>query len=171
MLRACPTTVVLHNPDGPVGSAQMATLRAMSGVTCDTGLVTGPEWAAAVAALAVDVDRVADRLRSLSEARLAAAVPGHASRAAAGWALAQALAEVAQGVEEGPGEVPPRWRSVPRLGDLAVGDQVAVTGHDAVAALAGAGPDAPGWARSGRTGVDVLLTGAAAVLRELRGTL
>jgi hypothetical protein len=166
MFRACLTTVVLHNPDGPVGFVQMATLRAMSGVTCDTER----GWRAAVADLGVDVDRVADRLRSLSQARLAAPLPPHESRAAAGRALAQLLAEVAQGVEEG-ASGPPSWRVVPALGDFAVGDQVSVTGHDAVAALSGSGSGAPGWDRSGRAGVDVLLARAARAVGELRRSL
>ena len=87
------------------------------------------------------VDAVAGRLRSLGEGRLArsplrvglgiaeplrADGPSVAERA---HAVAQALADAAalvSGVSR---------RLVPRLGDLAVGDQVAVTGHDLIASL------------------------------------
>jgi hypothetical protein len=139
----------------------------MSAVTWDT---TGG-WDVRVAGLAADVDRVADRLRSLSQARLLAPVPGHPSRVDAARAAAQALVEVAQGVEEGAADGAPVWRDLPRLGELAVGDQVAVTGHDAVAACAAAGPDGPGWDRGGRATADVLLARATEAVRALRGTL
>ncbi len=128
-------------------------------------------WEARVAGLAADVDRAADRLRSLSEGRLQAAVPGHTSRVEAARATAQTLAEVAQGVEERYADVAPVWRHLPRLDDFAVGDQVAVTGHDVVAAFARSGSDEPGWTRAGRAGADVLLRCAADTVGELRAVL
>ncbi len=85
--------------------------------------------------LAGHVERLARRLRSLSEVRLARPLPGHASRADAARALAQQLADAASRLEGLP------VRTVPRLHDFAVGDQVAVTGHDLAAAGSAGGPD------------------------------
>ena len=91
--------------------------------------------------LAGSVRRVADRLRSLSDIRLARPITQSAqsaqpaqpaqepSRADAAHALAQLMADRAAKLEGGPGH------PVPRLHDLAVGDQVAVTGRDLVAAV------------------------------------
>ena len=77
--------------------------------------------------------RLADRLRSLSDVRLARPLPPAGSRADAAHALAQRLADHAAALEGGTSRV------VPRLHDLAVGDQVAVTGADLVRALRAAG--------------------------------
>src|SRR6476620_3361513 len=60
-------------------------------------------WDALLLELGRDIERVADRLRGLSEARLAAAAPPHASRAAAARATAQVLADAAAGLEAGAG--------------------------------------------------------------------
>ena len=84
-----------------------------------------------MAELADQVARLADRLRSLSDVRLAAALPGGGAGPTRPTPLAQQLADAAA---ELAGE--PR-RAVPRLDDLVVGDQVAVTGTDLVDALAG----------------------------------
>ncbi len=81
-------------------------------------------------ALAEAVDRLADRFRAMPQTRLLAAVPGHPSRAAAALALARRLAAVALAVE---GAAP---RDFPDAGAFAAGDQLAVAGHDLVAALA-----------------------------------
>ncbi|MED7948343.1 MULTISPECIES: hypothetical protein [unclassified Streptomyces] len=81
--------------------------------------------------LAEAVDALADRFRSMPQSRLHGVVPGHASRAAAALALARWLAAAARAVEGGP------VRELPEAGAFAVGDQLAVTGHDLVAALAG----------------------------------
>ena len=98
--------------------------------------------------LAVEVERVAGRLRSLSQARLTAPVPGHASRAEAARSTAQALADAAAVLEAKPepaadvdatagaSQTAPRPRVLPTLTEFAAGDQVAVTGHDLIAALA-----------------------------------
>ena len=67
----------------------------------------------------------------MSDTRLARALPPHASRADAARALAQDLADRAAVLVGGPP------RPLPRLPDLAVGDQVAVTGTDLVLAAAG----------------------------------
>ena len=82
--------------------------------------------AAPVAALAEQVGRLADRLRSLSDARLRAA-----------HRVAQQLADAAARLAGEP------VRPVPRLDDLVVGDQVAVTGADLLAALDRAARDDP----------------------------
>ncbi|MFI6443322.1 hypothetical protein [Kitasatospora sp. NPDC050543] len=76
------------------------------------------------------VDRLADRFRAMPQSRLLAAVPGHASRAAAALALARQLAASALAVE---GLTP---RQFPDAGAFAAGDQLAVAGHDLAAALA-----------------------------------
>jgi hypothetical protein len=83
--------------------------------------------------LAADVRRLADRLRSLSDVRLARPLPPSGSRADAARAVAQLLAD---GAARLTGD---RSRPVPRLHDFAVGDQVAVTGADLVAAARAAG--------------------------------
>jgi hypothetical protein len=79
--------------------------------------------------LAGDLGRLVDRLRSLSEVRLARPLPGRGSRADTAHALAQLLADHAAALSAEPS------RPVPRLHDFAVGDQVAVTGNDLLAAL------------------------------------
>lgn len=95
------------------------------------------------AGLEREVRRVADRLRVLSPARLAEPVAGHASRAAAGRTLAQALADAAARLEADP-QVPAARRVLPVLADGAVGEQVAVTGTDLLLAAAQTSPaDAP----------------------------
>ncbi|MGW4898729.1 hypothetical protein ACWEQL_41865 [Kitasatospora sp. NPDC004240] len=76
------------------------------------------------------VDSLADRFRSMPQSRLLAPVPGHDSRAAAALAAARRLAAVAQAAE---GEA---VREFPEAGAFAVGDQLAVAGHDLAAALA-----------------------------------
>lgn len=74
--------------------------------------------------LAEQLDRTVDRLRTLSFDRLAAPFEPEPTRADAGRALAQRLADAAAALA---GE--PR-RELPRLADAAVGDLVAVCGHD-----------------------------------------
>jgi hypothetical protein len=94
--------------------------------------------------LAEQVARLADRLRSLSDVRLSQALPDGGSRADAAHRLAQQLADAAAGLAGDP------VRPVPRLDDLAVGDQVAVTGADLVAELRRAAGGAAGGAADGR---------------------
>ncbi|MFH8370861.1 hypothetical protein [Streptomyces sp. NPDC018031] len=78
-----------------------------------------------VTPLLTAVDRFADRLRALPQSALTRGA------AAEGLALARELAARAQRLEE-PGGRP---RTVPDAGVFAVGDQVAVTGHDLAEAL------------------------------------
>ena len=109
-------------------------------------------WAPLAEELAADVRRVADRLRTLSAARLAGqpappedGMPPYRSRAQAARGAAQAMADAAAALESGSAggwvERPP----LPELADFAVGEQVAVTGHDLLAALALVAPDEEVW--------------------------
>ena len=91
-----------------------------------------------------------DRLRGLSQARLAAPAGPHPSRAHAVRGAAQQLAEAAQGIAAREDSDEPGWRELPVLSDLTVGDQIAVVGKDLLAELAGCDPDAAVWARGAR---------------------
>jgi hypothetical protein len=88
--------------------------------------------------LEADLRRTVDRLRTLGLARLGASFAPEPTRADAARDVAQRLADLAADLEGAP------RRTVPRLADAAVGDQVAVCGHDLVAAVAAlpAGRDA-----------------------------
>jgi hypothetical protein len=121
--------------------------------------------------LARDVERVSDRLRGLSAARLAAAAPPYSSRTEAARATAQALADVAAGLEASREPVEPTWRTLPVLDDLSVGDQIAVTGHDLLAAARDAARGDVAWGRDGRCSAHDLVTDAAEALATLRRLL
>ena len=75
-----------------------------------------------------DLRRTVDRLRTLGLDRLKASFAPEPSRADAAHALATRLADAAADLAGTP------RRAVPRLADRAVGDQVAVCGHDLLAA-------------------------------------
>ena len=111
--------------------------------------------------LAREVTRLADRLRSLTDVRLGRPLPPYGSRADAAHAVAQLMADAAATLA---GE--PR-RTVPRLNDFAVADQVAVTGTDLVTAAtaATAAQSAPG------VDLDVLVEAVLARCRELSAAL
>jgi hypothetical protein len=128
-------------------------------------------WDALVLELGRDVERVSDRLRGLSEARLAAAAPPHSSRAEVARATAQTLADAAAGLEAGGDPVAPTWRTLPELIDLAAGDQLAVTGHDLLAAARRVAPDDHAWTRHGRRTAHLVLAEAADALAALRRLL
>lgn len=125
--------------------------------------------------LAGSVRRVADRLRSLSDIRLARPVTLAAqsaqpaqepSRAGAAHALAQLMADRAAELEGVPA------RTVPRLHDLAVGDQVAVTGGDLVsAALAALAALTPLTAGTAAARTQEVLREATAACQDLLATL
>ncbi len=83
--------------------------------------------------LRAQLDRLVDRLRGMSLARLEARYQPEPSRTAAAIALAQRLADTAAALEE---DTPVR-RQVPTVSATAAGDLVAVTGGDVLAALAG----------------------------------
>jgi hypothetical protein len=100
----------------------------------------GDGWGDLRAALEADLRRVSDRLGGLSAAQLAGTVPPsddggppYWSRAQAARAVAQEMASAAETLERGRD-----WgmgRGIPELADYAAADQVAVTGHDLIAAL------------------------------------
>ncbi len=110
-------------------------------------------WVPLRGELAAEVRRVPDRLRSMSQARLAGlpappenGFPPYHGRAQAGRAVATDLAHVARCLEAAAaGRPPPGWLPVPALSDLAAGDQVAVAGHDLLGALDLTGPDDEVW--------------------------
>ena len=129
-------------------------------------------WPGAVRAeIGADVRRVAERLRTLSEAQLAAAAPPWPSRAAGGRAVAQLLAEAAQAIEDRASGGQPRRREFPVGSDFAVGDQVAVTGHDLLAALGTIAPEETVWAGAARRTAREVVEDAAAQLAALRRLL
>ncbi|SFC13623.1 hypothetical protein [Streptomyces aidingensis] len=76
------------------------------------------------------VERAAGRLRRLPESAL------RRGAAAGGRALAAELARRAQRLEGRPAGLPP----LPDAGIFAVGDQLAVTGHDLIEAVRALGP-------------------------------
>ena len=90
----------------------------------------------AVERLEADLRRTVDRLRTLGLARLGASFEPEPTRADAARDVAQRLADLAADLEGRP------RRTVPRLADSAVGDQVAVCGHDLLAAVAASPPSA-----------------------------
>jgi hypothetical protein len=100
-----------------------------------------------------DLRRTVDRVGTLGLPRLAAAFDPEPTRADAVRALVQRLADTAADLG---GE--PR-RTVPRLGDQAVGDQLAVCGQDLLAAASADGAE------------DAVLVAAADLLLELRRRL
>lgn len=128
-------------------------------------------WGSLPEAIAADLRRATERLRGLSQAQLSAPAPPHASRAEAGRATAQQLAETAQGIAARDDDAEPHWRALPVLGDFTVGDQLAVVGHDLVAELAGCGPDVDVWARGSRRTAREAVTAAAATLAATRRLL
>ena len=140
----------------------------------------GEFWPGAQRAeIEADVRRVAERLRTLSEAQLAAAAPPYPSRAAGGRTVAQTLADAAQALDERDSGAEPQWRDVPVLSDLAVGDQVALTGNDLLAqlpsggdhAVPAIGPEEIVWARGTRRTAGEVVADAAAQLAALRRLL
>jgi hypothetical protein len=116
-----------------------------------------------------DLERVVGKLRHATSARLRAPLVGpYASRAQAARTLAQVLATATQGIEDADQSAMPVWRTIPRLDDLAVGDQVRVLAHDLLAALATSPalvwvPDGPAAAALRVTAAELVRTVAAAV--------
>jgi hypothetical protein len=100
-----------------------------------------------------DLRRTVDRLRTLGLDRLKASFGPEPTRADAAHALAARLAAAAADLEGTP------RRALPRLADQAVGDQVAVCGHDLLAAASAAADRAVG---------DAMLSLAADDLLDLR---
>ena len=121
--------------------------------------------------LAREVQRLADRLRTLSDVRLRQAWSSSQTRAAAVLEVAQALAEVSQGIEERSAVREPCWRVLPDIGVLALGDQVAVAGTDVVVAASGVPADELVWCRSGPQPLGAVVAELGQTVRALRLTL
>lgn len=115
-----------------------------------------PSDSTPAARYAEQLARTVDRFRSLSLDRLAAPFEPEPTRADAGRALAQRLADAAAALEGQPA------RTLPRLADAAVGDQLAVCGRDVAVAA-----EAAGGGRGG-SDPDALLAGFADALLDLR---
>ncbi len=89
---------------------------------------SAPSVSEAAERYAADLMRTVDRLRSMGAARLAAAFEPEPTRADAAYGLIHNVAQRAAAME---GVVTP---VVPRLADLALGDQLAVVGRDLLVA-------------------------------------
>ena len=125
----------------------------------------------AVAALLTELDGIVTALRTMPAGRLGAPLSGPMpTRADAGRLLARVLAVAAQGIEQADGDELPRWREVPRLPDLAVGDQVKVLAHDLARALESR-PAPQVWAPDGRAPLSDVLADVTATAREVRRLL
>jgi len=85
---------------------------------------SAPSVSEAAERYAADLMRTVDRLRTMGTARLAAVFEPEPTRADAAFALIQVIAQRAAVQEQL--AAPP----VPRLADLALGDQLAVVGRD-----------------------------------------
>jgi hypothetical protein len=112
-----------------------------------------------------------DRLRSLSQARLLAAAPPYDSLAAGARALAERLAATAAGIAERGSAEPPHRRPLPRLSEFAVGDQVAVTGKDLLAACGGVADTDLVWCDGRRRRTAEAIAEALVSVTELRRRL
>lgn len=115
-----------------------------------------------------ECDRLADRLRSLSDVRLARELSPGVTAAAAGLVVAQRLADLGAGVELREGASPPLVRTVPQVADFAVGDVVAVTGHDLVAAAAPLPLQTTVWLDAAPADLASVVADGAAACRALR---
>jgi hypothetical protein len=143
-------------PASPGGSQQA--LRPLDTGACGRVGSVRPVAGDLAQELSAEVSRVSDRLRTLGHARLARPLdvasrstprpsrlldPGHGAEsgtsspsvADAAHGLAQQLADLAADAEGRPRAL------VPRLGDHAVGDQVAVTGNDLIVLARAGGLD------------------------------
>jgi hypothetical protein len=116
--------------------------------------------------------RIIAALRTAPRHRLRATCEGRfASRLDAGRALATALAIATQGIAEEGAASMPAWRSLPVLPEQAIGDQVAVTAHDYLAAVdvsRGRGDAAMlVWTPTGRATLEQLHGEVAALLADV----
>lgn len=126
------------------------------------------DWPGLLAGLDAEVRRVARRLAGLGEPRLRRALPPYGTVADAGRRLAAALADGSMGVEDRASDAPPAWRAVPELAVTAVGDQLAVLGHDLLVALRAAGPSEPVWTRTGRAPAGDVASGLYRLAHEIK---
>lgn len=140
------------------------------------------------ALLAWEIDTIADRYRGLSRARLSGALPrpvalprsaagtggqvaangSQLSRAGAGHQLAQLLADAAAGVAERAADMAPARRPVPIIDMFALGEQIAVTGHDLVLELKDLSDRELVWDGDRRVRVATLVARVTGVLKALR---
>jgi hypothetical protein len=140
------------------------------------------------ARLTWEIDALADRYRGLSQARLLGALPrpvaltraaasrggqvpadgSHVSRAGAGHRLAQLLADAAAGVAGRAADIAPASRPVPIIDVFALGEQIAVTGHDLGLELEGLADRELVWDGDRRVRVATLVARVTGVLKELR---
>jgi len=121
--------------------------------------------------LEIDVRRVAERLRGLSQTRLAGAAPPFTSRAVAARLAAQRLAEAAQGLADRAGEDEPAWRALPDLSDFAAGDLVAVTGQNLLEEIDSCPLEDSVWVPGGRRTARDVVSDAAGTLAATRRLL
>ena len=119
--------------------------------------------------LQADLTRTVDRLRTLGLARLEADFAPEPTRADAARRVAQHLADVTADLEGRP------RRPLPVLGVQGYGDQLAVVGHDLLAATSDPGTSTvPTDLRTDRVGsaeLDAVVLGAADLLLDLRRRL
>jgi len=119
--------------------------------------------------LQADLTRTVDRLRTLGLARLEADFAPEPTRADAARRVAQHLADVTADLEGRP------RRPLPVLGVQASGDQLAVVGHDLLAATSDPGTSTvPTDLRTDRVGsaeLDAVVLEAADLLLDLRRRL
>jgi hypothetical protein len=86
-------------------------------------------------ALADELRRVTDLFRRMPHSKFQQKLEPYGDRSSAGAWLASQLAALAQGTEEWDSPEAPRWRRMPDVGAFALGDQIAVVGHDLLAAF------------------------------------
>ncbi len=121
--------------------------------------------------LAAELDRLAGWLRSRSPTWYRrAAAPGQ-PREDVVAELAAEYAAAGQGVEQAGDAAEPLWRRPPPLGAHVAADQLAVTGHDLVAALCSVQPEADVWTPQGRSSAEAVAANALRRLREVRRDL
>lgn len=84
--------------------------------------------------LTAELTRLAEGYRRLPHSKFALRLEPYGDRAQAGHWLAAQVTMVAQGTEHWDSPEPPVWHDLPTLGVFALGDQIAVVGHDLVAA-------------------------------------
>lgn len=114
------------------------------------------------------LDGIVATLRMMPSTKLAAHLRGPTkTRADAGRLLADVLAKAAQGIEEAGSPIMPRWRVVPQLPDLAVGDQVSVLAHD-FSLVVSAAVSSEVWTPDGRAPLSDVLRDVAATADEVR---
>jgi len=113
------------------------------------------------------VDAVVATARRLTAARLRAPLSGPvATRADAARLLARVLATSGQGIEAADEPEPPRWRTLPELPDLGLGDQLAVLAHDFRRAVTTAA-SALVWTPDGRAPLADVVRDVAATADEV----